>query len=82
MRNLSATEHPFHLHGLVVELLSMNGVAPAFQERMDTLNIPIHGVARLWVVADNPGMWMAHCHILPHADGGMMSMLQVTESTR
>lgn len=82
VRNLSATEHPFHLHGLVFELLSLNGVAPAFQERLDTLNIPIYGVARLRVVAHNPGMWMAHCHILPHADGGMMSMLQVTESTR
>jgi hypothetical protein len=27
---------------------------------------------------DNPGRWMAHCHILEHAELGMMSELVVT----
>ena len=28
---------------------------------------------------DRPGMWMFHCHILDHADAGMMGMLQLSE---
>jgi FtsP/CotA-like multicopper oxidase with cupredoxin domain len=28
---------------------------------------------------DRPGMWMFHCHILDHADMGMMGMLMLHE---
>ena len=28
-------------------------------------------------VADNPGDWMFHCHILEHQLGGMMGTLRV-----
>lgn len=28
-------------------------------------------------VADNPGSWMFHCHILEHQEGGMMSEVEV-----
>jgi FtsP/CotA-like multicopper oxidase with cupredoxin domain len=28
-------------------------------------------------VADNPGDWMIHCHILEHAEGGMMGVIRV-----
>jgi FtsP/CotA-like multicopper oxidase with cupredoxin domain len=29
-------------------------------------------------VADNPGDWMFHCHILGHQGGGLMSVIRVT----
>jgi FtsP/CotA-like multicopper oxidase with cupredoxin domain len=39
----------------------------------DTLNVPMEGTIRFLVVFDErPGMWMFHCHILDHADGGLM----------
>jgi FtsP/CotA-like multicopper oxidase with cupredoxin domain len=79
VRNLSPTEHPFHLHGLRFEVLSVDGVAPPTMQWEDTLNVPIRSVVRLRVVADNPGDWMAHCHILPHAHDGMMTVLRVHE---
>lgn len=80
VQNLSATEHPFHLHGLTFEVLSVNGEAPSARVVEDTINLRIRDVVRLRVVADNPGDWMAHCHILPHADrGGMMTVLRVLE---
>jgi len=79
VRNVSPTEHPFHLHGMHFEVLSMNGVVPDQRQLEDTVNVPIYGVARLALVADNPGDWMAHCHILPHAHGGMMTVLRVGE---
>ena len=29
-------------------------------------------------VADNPGKWLLHCHMLEHAAGGMMTWFDVT----
>ena len=77
VRNLSPSEHPFHLHGLEFEVLSVNGVAPAYRTIEDTINLRIRDRVRLRVEADNPGDWMAHCHILPHAGDGMMTVLRV-----
>jgi FtsP/CotA-like multicopper oxidase with cupredoxin domain len=77
IRNLSPTEHPFHLHGMKFEVLSLDGAAPPARDFEDTVNVPIHGILRIKLLADNPGDWMAHCHILPHAHDGMMTVLRV-----
>ena len=29
-----------------------------------------------------PGSWMYHCHILDHADGGLMGMVEVGDFDR
>ena len=77
VRNLSPAEHPYHLHGLRFEVLSVNGEPPPYRLVEDTINVSVYGTVRLRVVADNPGDWMSHCHILPHAEGGMMTVLRV-----
>ncbi|RME26338.1 MAG: multicopper oxidase family protein, partial [Deltaproteobacteria bacterium] len=77
VRNLSPTDHPFHLHGHSFEVLSVDGVAPAWRSVEDTVEVPLYGAVRLRLIADNPGDWMAHCHILEHAEGGMMTVLRV-----
>ena len=79
VRNLSATEHPFHLHGLHMELLSRGGVPPLQYTDTDTENLGLYETVRLRTSAENLGTWMAHCHILPHAHGGMMTVLEVVE---
>jgi FtsP/CotA-like multicopper oxidase with cupredoxin domain len=79
VRNLSASEHPFHLHGTRFEVLAVDGVAPTSPTIEDTVNVPMYGVVRLLVTPGEPGDWMAHCHILDHADGGMMTILRVLE---
>ena len=79
VRNLSATEHTFHLHGMRFEILSIDGVPPTKATFEDTVNLPIRSVARLQVVPPNAGDWMAHCHILDHEDVGMMTVLRVTD---
>jgi len=43
----------------------------------DTINVRMMQSVRLRVPATNPGDWMAHCHILPHATEGMMTVLRV-----
>jgi FtsP/CotA-like multicopper oxidase with cupredoxin domain len=77
VRNLSPTSHPFHLHGMPFEVLSVDGVPPDIRRMEDTIDVGIRQRVRLRVVADNPGDWMAHCHILPHAHHGMMTVLRV-----
>ena len=77
VRNLSASEHPFHLHGHDFEVLSVDGIPPELRLVEDTINVRVHQRVRLRLLADNPGDWMAHCHILPHADEGMMTVLRV-----
>jgi FtsP/CotA-like multicopper oxidase with cupredoxin domain len=44
----------------------------------DTVLLP--GLTNIDIIAwlDNPGRWMAHCHILEHAELGMMSEIVVT----
>lgn len=80
VRNLSPAEHPFHTHGHHFEVLSIDGQPPTHRTLDDTLNIGIRQSARLRLVATNPGEWMTHCHILPHADFGMMTVLKVGDS--
>ena len=77
VRNLSPSEHPFHLHGHEFEVLSIDGEAPSYKRVEDTVNVAEHQTLRLQVLADNPGFWMTHCHILPHAHEGMMTVIEV-----
>ena len=49
-------------------------------EWKDTVNVPVDGTVSFAVrYDDRPGMWMFHCHILDHADAGMMGSLMVME---
>ncbi|AUX20724.1 oxidoreductase [Sorangium cellulosum] len=71
-------DHPFHLHGFFFQVLGEDGRPARPMEWKDTVNVPVGGAARFVVRYDNrPGMWMFHCHILDHADAGMMGMLHL-----
>lgn len=45
--------------------------------RKDTVSVPRRGHVVLSFVADNPGMWMLHCHMLVHLGTGMATGFQV-----
>ena len=77
LHNLSATHHPFHLHGHRVEVLSIDGIPPAVARWEDTIDVAIRSVVRLRLPATNPGRWALHCHLLGHEQGGMMTELDV-----
>lgn len=77
LRNISSNEHPFHVHGVRFEVLSINGLPVARRTIEDTINLRIRDRVRVRVFADNPGEWMLHCHILPHAEHGMMTVLRI-----
>lgn len=72
--------HPFHLHGFFFQVLDENGALRRPLEWKDTVDVPYHGRTKLAVRYDGrPGMWMFHCHILDHADAGMMGHLHLME---
>ncbi len=72
--NGSGEVHPMHLHGHHVVVLSRDGVpATGSPWWVDSLDVG-HGEAfEVAFVADNPGIWMDHCHTLPHAVEGLMT---------
>ncbi len=71
-------DHPFHLHGFFFQLVDEVGAPLEPIEWLDTANVPAEQSAHFLVRYDNrPGMWMFHCHILDHADAGMMTMVDL-----
>jgi FtsP/CotA-like multicopper oxidase with cupredoxin domain len=77
MRNETAWHHPIHLHGHVFRVVSRNGEATRHREWRDTVMIAPDERVEIAFVADNPGRWMFHCHILEHQGAGMMAMVEV-----
>jgi FtsP/CotA-like multicopper oxidase with cupredoxin domain len=69
--------HPIHLHGHFFRVLSRNGRPTRFREWRDTVLLPPRERAEIAFVADNPGDWMFHCHVLEHQAAGMMATLRV-----
>jgi FtsP/CotA-like multicopper oxidase with cupredoxin domain len=78
IKNDSKFAHPFHLHGFFFLPLDAQLRPLRPMSWKDTINIPIDSTVRFLVAFDErPGMWMFHCHILDHADGGLMGHVQV-----
>ena len=76
--NHTARLHPIHLHGHFFRLLSRNG-APVEERRWrDTVLIHGREVIEIGLVPVEKGSWMMHCHVLEHADAGMMTLLEVS----
>ncbi len=77
VRNDAAMDHPFHLHGMFFQVLPQGGGRPVTDGWKDTVNVPQKSTVRFAVEYDPVGMWMFHCHILEHAELGMMGDLMV-----
>ncbi len=72
--------HPFHLHGFFFQELDESGAVVQPAEWRDTVHVPKQDSVRFAVRYDaRPGMWMFHCHILDHADAGMMGMIDLRQ---
>lgn len=77
MTNATAFHHPIHLHGHSFRVISRNGMPTARREWQDTVLMAPREQVEIAFVADNPGDWMFHCHILEHQAGGMMGVIRV-----
>jgi FtsP/CotA-like multicopper oxidase with cupredoxin domain len=77
MRNLTQYQHPIHLHGMSFKVLSSNKrkIVPYFT---DTFLLGKNERAQVALVADNPGVWMFHCHVIDHMETGLMAAIEVS----
>jgi FtsP/CotA-like multicopper oxidase with cupredoxin domain len=76
LENVTPHAHPIHLHGMSFTTVSSStrDVMPLVS---DTYLIQPDEKVQLAFVADNPGDWMFHCHIIEHQKTGMTSYLRV-----
>jgi FtsP/CotA-like multicopper oxidase with cupredoxin domain len=77
LRNLTQYQHPIHLHGMTFKVLSSNKrrIVPYFT---DTFLLGKNERAQIALVADNPGVWMFHCHVIDHMETGLMAAIEVS----
>jgi FtsP/CotA-like multicopper oxidase with cupredoxin domain len=75
--NNATWAHPIHLHGFFFQQVDEKGVPLRPLAWKDTINVPADTTVRFLVRLDRPGSWMYHCHILDHAEAGLMSTVDV-----
>lgn len=77
LSNETAWWHPIHLHGHAFRVITRNSVPAPYHEWRDTVLLRPQERVEIAFVADNPGQWMIHCHVLDHQNGGMMAVIAV-----
>ena len=70
--NASAAQHPMHLHGFYFTVTSRGDgtldtlLAESLRRRLVTERIMPNGTMSLTWVAERPGNWLFHCHLVRH----------------
>lgn len=72
--NDTAFPHAMHLHGMHFQEISEAGELGPLRDTTLMERGAKHEIA---FVADNPGRWLLHCHMLSHAASGMMTQIVV-----
>jgi len=88
VNNDDTGKHPFHLHGHVFQVLARSAddeghwnasqALEGFSKvpmRRDTLMVRPQGNFVIRFVADNPGVWLFHCHIYWHLVSGLAAVM-------
>ncbi|WP_417770725.1 multicopper oxidase family protein [Stappia sp.] len=76
LRNETQNDHPIHLHGHTFKLLRSDKrpVPPLWT---DTALLQAQETMEVALVADNPGDWAFHCHVIEHQKTGLAGFLRV-----
>ncbi|MFD1746120.1 multicopper oxidase family protein [Rhizobium helianthi] len=77
LENLTPHLHPIHLHGMNFKVIS-SSTRKVPEAVTDTYLVAADEKVQLALVADNPGDWVLHCHIIEHQKTGMTSYIRVT----
>lgn len=77
LNNKSSRLHPMHLHGQFFKVLSRNGVPVEENYWRDTVLLKSKESVEIGLVPLDKGLWVNHCHILEHAEAGMMTIVEV-----
>lgn len=77
LTNQSARLHPMHLHGQFFQVISRNGQPVDEPYWRDTVLVNSRETVDIATVPLDKGKWANHCHILEHAEAGMMTVVEV-----
>ncbi len=77
LTNESGRLHPMHLHGQFFKVLVRNGVPVSENFWRDTVLVKSKEVVDVGIVPMDEGNWVNHCHILEHAEAGMVTEVRV-----
>ena len=77
--NGSARLHPIHMHGMFFRLLARDGRPVEEPFFRDTVLVHPREEIDIGVLPLDSGRWMLHCHILEHAEAGMMTTIEVVD---
>lgn len=80
MVNDTAWDHAIHVHGHHFRVLTRQGQATGDDAWLDTVMIAPGESLKVAFVADNPGDWMIHCHMLEHSASGMDTWFRVSQA--
>ena len=70
--------HAMHLHGSHFTVVRRNGRPVEAGPWRDTELLDPGDRATIAFVADAPGRWLFHCHMLEHQAGGMVTWIEIT----
>ncbi len=77
MVNKTAFSHAMHLHGHHFRVIERDGKPVANAPWRDTELVLRNEQVKIALVADNPGKWLFHCHMLEHVAAGMITRIEV-----
>ena len=78
MFNDTRWPHAMHLHGSHFTAIRRNGRPVEAAPWRDTELLDAGDRATIAFVADAPGKWLFHCHMLEHQAGGMVTWIEIT----
>ena len=70
--NIGDAVHTFHLHAMTAYDVATGDPVPA-----QVLGLTPGEVGRFVVTPNQPGVWLFHCHVVSHADAGMIGVFLV-----
>jgi FtsP/CotA-like multicopper oxidase with cupredoxin domain len=77
LENTTSRAHPIHVHGHTMTVLGASILHRPVHNADTVLVLPNERVT-VGFVADNPGSWMIHCHVIEHQETGMMGWFRVS----
>jgi len=66
-----------HIHGVFFRVLERNGQRANEPFTRDTVLVGPRESVTIGFVPEHPGILLTHCHILSHAEAGMMTKIEV-----
>ena len=77
LKNNTPHRPPIHIHGIMFKVLRSNQkkIEPFFT---DTVLMEKNERVQIAFVADNPGRWMYHCHVIEHMKTGLMGYIRIS----